>query len=141
MADFLVNGQDFPSVVEKLEKAFPAAETKRMTMEEIGARLDGIRPGFLEIAGPLLGPTSIPRIGPSACSARPKAGKLSYVMVDNDTANPLEVSIPDIPERWKDVIPAHASRYYGVDVGASLKPSDGTCLVARDELTLAVIGN
>jgi hypothetical protein len=140
LADFMVKGQDFPRVVEKLQKAFPAAETKRMTIEEIGARLDRIRPGFLEMAGPLVGPTSIPRIMPSACPEPPKAGKLSFIVVHNDTANPLEVSFPDIPDKWKDIIPAHEPHGYRVNAGASVKLPDGTCLVAQNEPTLALIG-
>jgi hypothetical protein len=95
LADFLVRDQNFPSVVAKLQKAFPAGEVRPMTLDEINGRLASIRPGFLEAAGPLAGPTTIPRIAPSDCP-EPKSGdRSSYVVVHNQTADSIELKSPN----------------------------------------------
>ncbi len=137
LADFLVKDQDFPSVVERLRKAFPAAEARQLPLEEINARLEDIRPGFLKMAGALAGPTTIPRIMPSVCQEPKKVGAPTYVVVHNQTADPIDITVSE-GEKYSTA--AHRSLAYRVGVGASLKLPDGTCLVAGDEPTLGMIG-
>ena len=136
LADFLVADQSFPSVLEKLQKAFPAAEAKQETFEDVARHLEGVRPGFLKAAGPLAGPTTIARISPSACSESTSGAGISYIAVRNNTANLLMLTRPD--GRNVD-IPAHSWRPVPVGVGVGLKLPDGSCLIARGEPTLAVI--
>lgn len=61
-------------------------------------------------------------------------------MVKNDTDDRLFITALDghplVPVRIK----AHAWDIYEIAAGSALKLPDGTCLVARDEPTLAVIG-
>ena len=136
LADFLLQGQSFAAVTEKLQKAFPEAAATEETLEEISRHLESIRPGFLKAAGPLVGPTTIPQISASQCAESPKDTTLSYLVVRNNTDDPLVVTDP---EGQGSKVRAHSWRYYRLPVGTSLKLSDGSCLVARDEPTLAVI--
>ena len=134
LADFLAADQSFPSVIERLQKAFPADEVKQETLEEIDSHLERIRPGFVKMAGPLAGPATITRITPSACPESAETGESRYpIVVRNDTTDPLVVNAPDGKAAS---VPAHAWRTYA---RASLKLPTGDCLVARDEPTLAVI--
>jgi len=137
LAYFLVIDQSFPAVIEKLQKAFPTADAKQETIEDISRHLEGIRPGFLKEAGSLAGPTTIPSISPSACPELTKGGGRSYLVVRNNTADSLALTNLDGPNSLS--IPAHSWRTLNVRVGALLKLRDGTCLVARDEPSLAVI--
>ena len=59
LSDFFVKDQGFPSVIEKLQAAFPAAKARQETLVEIDAHLESIRPGFIKMAGPLAGPATI----------------------------------------------------------------------------------
>ena len=136
LADFLVTDQSFPAVIEKLQKAFPAAEPKQETLEEISAHLEAIRPGFLKEAGSFAGPTTIPRIMPSACPAMTKGSGQTYIVVRNDTDNLLTVTTLDGRSLR---VRAHSWQSLQVPVGTSFKLPDGTCLVARDEPALAII--
>jgi hypothetical protein len=136
LAVFLAKDQSFPIVVEKLQKAFPLTDQKQETLEEVSHHLETIRPGFLKAAGSLVGPTTIPRIMSSPCPELTAPSVESYVVVRNNTANPLVVTDLEGKELQ---IPAHSWRTYGVRAGTSLKLADGSCLVAREEPTLAVI--
>jgi hypothetical protein len=141
LADSLVKGESLPAVVEKLQAAFPSDHQKRETLEEIDAHLEGIQPGFTRIAGPLAGPSTITRIKPSACRDTSEKGGLSstvtVIVIQNDMAGPLAVTRPN---GYTLTVPPHAaSAALQIPVGASMKLSDGTCLVSRDEPTLAVI--
>jgi hypothetical protein len=137
LAYFLVTDQSFPAVIEKLQKAFPATEAKQETIEVISRHLEGVRPGFLKEAGSLAGPTTIPSISPWACPELTKGGGRSYLVVRNNTADSLTLTNLDGPNSLS--IAAHSWRTFNVRVGALLKLRDGTCLVARDEPSLAVI--
>src|SRR5262249_44118601 len=131
LADFLVKEQRFPAVIEKLQKAFPAAERKQETLEDINRRLEDIRPGFLKAAGSLAGgslagPTTIPQIMPSACPESTKTSDAqSFIIVRNNTAGPLIVTDLDrrvtALDRRALTIPAHSWRSYRFHVGASLR--------------------
>jgi hypothetical protein len=136
LADFLVTDQSFPAVIEKLQKTFPAAEAKQETLEEISRHLEGVRPGFLKAAGPLAGPTTIPRISSSACPELARGAGASYLASRNDTGDSLILTNLD---GRNSSIPAHSWKTFNVRAGAWLKLRDGTCLVARDEPSLAVI--
>ena len=136
LADFLVQGQSFASVVEKLQKAFPAAAQKQEPLEEISRHLEGIRPGFLKAAGALAGPTTLPQIKPSECTQSPAGSAPSYVVVRNNTSSELIVTTPTGRERK---VAAHSWWLFQLAVGASLRLPDGSCLVAADEPSLAVI--
>jgi hypothetical protein len=140
LADFLVKDQSFPAIVEKLQAAFPAGRTKHETLEEIDAHLEGIRPGFKKMAGPLGEPSTITRIKPSACQeTSEKSGSstdVPFVIVQNDTPEPLIFARPG---GTKATVPPHTFSSFRIPVGASLQLPDGACLVARDEPTLAVI--
>lgn len=136
LAVFLAKDQGFPVVIEKLQKAFPAAEQKQEKLEDINRHLESVRPGFLKAAGSAVGPTTIPRIIPSACSAPAKDSGQSSVVVRNDTAEALTIA----DREGRDVkIPAHSWQSFRVRVGAPLKLPDGTCLTALGEPTLAII--
>ena len=139
LADFLVKDQSFPAIIEKLRAAFPVDPSgeHQQPLEEIVAHLEGVRPGFIKKVAPLTGPTTITRIMPSPCPVPPeKDGAGSLLVVRNDTADPLAVIPPDGRTRR---IPAHMWRSYFVMMGAPLKLPGGTCLVARNEPTMAVI--
>jgi hypothetical protein len=136
LADFLVQGQSFASVVERLQKAFPAAEQRQEPLEEISRHLENIRAGFLKAAGALAGPTTIPQITPSECAQSPTGSIPSYIVVRNNTSSQFIVTTPTGRERN---VPAHSWWSFPVTVGASLKLPDGSCLVAHDEPTLAII--
>jgi hypothetical protein len=137
LADFLAGGRGFPAVIAKLQTEFPADRKSQETLQEITTHLDRVRPGFLRMAGALAGPSTITRITPSACpEPSEKRGARSPLVVHNDTTEPL-VTIGPAGEATR--IPARAWRTYSVAVGAAVKLSDGACLVARDEPTLAVI--
>lgn len=138
LAEFLVQDQNFPILIEKLQKAFPVSEAKQETLEAIDARLETIRPGFLRAAGTLAGPTTIPRITPSTCHESSKGPGPSTLVIDNRTDDPLAVTFPN---GHTNAVPAHTWRVArNMPVGSALKLPNGTCLVVRDEPTLAVIG-
>jgi hypothetical protein len=140
LADVLVGDQSFPAVIEKLRAAFPADHQKHETLEQIQTHLEGIRPGFIKMAGPLAGPSTITRIKPSACQDTSEKGGPSssgaIIVIQNDTAGPLAVTRPS---GNTFTVPPHAFVTSQVRVGASLKLPDGTCLAGRDEPALAVI--
>ena len=136
LAVFLTQDQSFPAVVEKLQRAFPSATRKQETLEEISRHLETIQPGFLKAAGALAGPTTIPRIMPSACSEQSKSSGRSTIVVRNDSPDVLVVTDPEGQNRH---IRAHSCRSFQMRQGASLKLPNGSCLTARDEPTVAVI--
>jgi hypothetical protein len=140
LADYLVKDQSFPAIIEKLQAAFPAGKAKHETLEEIDVHLETIRPGFKAMAGSLAGTSTITRIKPSACKSASETGAAStmssFIVVQNDTADPLAVAFP---AGNKFNVSAHDYVTRQISVGASLKLPDGTCLVGRDEPTLAVI--
>ena len=136
LADFLVRDQDFASVMEKVRAAFPESEPTQATVEEIGRRLEVIRPGFLKVAGPLTGPSSISRTSPVPCE-EPTAGKTpSKVIIQNDTEDLLVATFSD---GGPQTIQPHRWRIYNLGQGGSLRLSNGMCVFASGEPSLAVI--
>jgi hypothetical protein len=141
LANLIVKDQSLPAVIEKLQAAFPRDHQRRETLEEIDSHLEGILPGFTRIAGPLAGPSTITRINPSACQDTSERGRPSsittVILVQNDTAAPLVVTRP--AGNKYTVSPHAVSTTLQIQVGESMKLPDGTCLMSRDEPTLAVI--
>jgi len=148
LADFLTKDQAFPALIEKLQRAFPGGQQQVKTLEEISRLLESLRPGVLKVAGALVGPSTIPRITPSVCPGQAKGGGESRIVVRNDTADPLtvinldgnDIFLNGHPPQESKILPQYQNWIsYSVRAGTSLKLPDGSCLVARDEPTLAVI--
>jgi hypothetical protein len=140
IASFLVTGQSFPTVVRSLQAEFPSTAEGQETLDRIIAHLDHIRPGVRGILGPLAGPTTLPRLRPSACT---KAAALANtqpipIAIRNDSGHQVAVVTPDGESR---TIPAGAWDGFEVKSGDSLKLPGGTCLVAGQEPALAVVAN
>jgi hypothetical protein len=135
LADFIVKDQDFPTLIQRLQKSFPVGQ-KQLSTDQVLARLEGFRPGFLAKAGALAGPTTLPRILPSACQEQTAEGRPSQLAVKNDTSDLINVSFPD---GYNAKLPANSSWSYRVKAGWVLKLSNGRCLVAGEEPSIAVI--
>jgi len=134
--DFLVHGEDFAGVAAKLRQAFPASAKKQESVNEIVARLDGMRPGFREMLGPLAGPSTLPLIQPSACREGSDSGRRSGVAIYNKTNAPLTVTLP---KGDSQTLPPQSWSSFPVNAGASIGLSDGSCVVAIDEPALAIV--
>ncbi|MGD1095668.1 MAG: hypothetical protein ABSB35_27205 [Bryobacteraceae bacterium] len=135
VAKFLLAGQEFPAVIKALQKEFPAA-AKQETLDRIIAHLDRIRPGVRETLGTLAGPTTLPRLAPSACMQPASGGAQSTIGVRNDTASPL--LLVRLQGGTETVAPRSWSGFR-MKAGEWLKLPDGTCLVPGDKPALAVI--
>jgi hypothetical protein len=135
LADFMVKDQDFPTLIGRLQKAFPAGQ-KQLTVQEVLARLEGIRGGFLAAAGTLAGPTTLPRISPSPCQEQTAEGRTFQLAVRNETSAQIGVSFPD---GHNADLPANSWRSYRVKAGWVLKLSNGKCLSAGQEPSIAVL--
>jgi len=113
-------------------------------LEEIVERLERIQPDFSK--GSLTEPSTITRIKPSACPESAQGMDNSDeengqpVVVQNNTNEPLDIPFAKYPgQNWR--VAAHSWRTANdIRVGSAFKLPDGTCLVAREEPTLAVIG-
>ncbi len=145
LAAVLVKGHSFPTLVEKLQKLFPPSANDRALMpEEIVERLERIQPDFSK--GSLNKPSTITRIKPAACPESARGMDNSDeengqpVVVRNNTNEPLDIPLAEDPGQiWR--VAAHSWRTANdIRVGSAFKLPDGTCLVAREEPTLAVIG-
>jgi hypothetical protein len=86
IANFLLIGQEFPAVIEGLQREFPAATPKQETLDQIVVHLDRIRPGVRETLGALGGPTTLP---PLACPQPASDAPQTTIAIRNDTALPL----------------------------------------------------
>jgi hypothetical protein len=135
LADLIVKDQDLPTLIARLQKSFPAGQ-KQLTVQEVFDRLEEIRAGFLEAAGPLAGPTTLPRISPSPCQEQTAEGKTFRLTVKNDTSELINVSFPD---GYDAKLPANSWWSYRVKAGWVLKLSNGKCLVAGEEPSIGVI--
>jgi hypothetical protein len=133
LADFLTKDQDFRTLVEKLEKVFPAGPYPGL--EAIIARLEAIRPGFAKELGPLAGPSTLLRIAPAACQEPTNETRESLIVIQNDTDSLLDVTHPD---GHKLTVDAHRLRPVRLPIGSSIRLPDDTCLRVRDEPSLAV---
>jgi hypothetical protein len=137
VAHFLVIGQKFPIVIQKLRHEFPSDTQKQETIQQIVAHLDKVRPGVGEILGPLAEPTTLPSLRPSACSKQAlQATTKSVIAIRNDSDRPLALAPPEGATR---TIAAGAWDTFELISGQSLKLPDGTCLLAGDAPSLAVI--
>jgi hypothetical protein len=129
-------GQEFPAVIEGLQKEFPAATPKQETLDQIVVHFDRIRPGVRETLGTLGGPATLPPLAPSACPQRASDAPQTMIAVRNDTARPLILLRPHGGS--ETVAPRSWSRF-DMKSGEWMKLPDGTCLVAGDKPTLTVI--
>lgn len=92
----------------------------------------------MAMVGSLAGPSTIAPNAPSDCKESTPRSKVSYVVVRNETADQISVTLPNGSTR---VVAPHEWMSYPARVGASFKLSNGTCIVTRDEPTLAIVGN
>jgi hypothetical protein len=136
IAGFLTTGQKFSTVIEGLQREFPAATRKQETLEEIIVHLDRLRPGVREMLGMLAGPTTLPPLRPSACTESAADGPPLYIAVRNDTARPLAIAMP---EGGSVTVAARSWRRVRIKAGASLNLPDGSCLTAGDKPALAIV--
>jgi hypothetical protein len=134
IANFLVTGQSFSSVIGKVRTEFPASAHRQETVEQIVARLDHIRPGVREMLGTLAGPTSLRAILPSACTQPPRQAA-GVVGVRNESGHALDVVTPD----GQSTIAVGGWEIFELKAGESVKLPDGQCIFSSGESALAVI--
>ena len=128
---------DFKSSIQNVKLAFHD-QSKPVAPNEVRARFETIWPGFTEIAGELAGPGTIAAVKPSACPEPVKSGaSFSRIVIKNDSHEAL--GIRDVDGKPLTV-PAYSWRRFGARVGAFFTLPDGTCLVAKNETTLFVMG-
>jgi hypothetical protein len=125
LADWSLGGQDFATVIGKLKTMFPASATQSLPVEEILARLEKIRPGVEGMFADLAGPSILPRIAPSACTAVQRGGVDSILVLRNDSSANLAVSRES--GQTLNIAAGTFGKLYG-KAGESLKLAGGTCL-------------
>jgi hypothetical protein len=139
LADFLVAGQDFSTVVMRLRAEFPSEGQKQETLDRIAVHLERVRPGATEFLKPLMGPSALAILKSSSCPASggDKNAQPIPVAVRNDSGSALEVVDPD---DGKITIATQTWKTFYLRPGTFLKLPDGTCIVQGNEPALAVIG-
>jgi hypothetical protein len=116
----LSRSETFPAIIAKLQKTFPAP-AKHETPEEINNRLESIWPGFRKTAGSLAGPSTIQRTTPTACAAVSEGNETAHVVIQNDAANLLKVTIAND----QFVIPDHSWKTFRVKRNQSIPSRTG----------------
>ena len=84
-----------PGFATRLLSEFPAGRQKQQTLDELNGRFSGIRAGFLELAGPLAGPTTLSKNDPAACGDATPGTSRTTVAVDNRSSRPVVLTLFD----------------------------------------------
>jgi hypothetical protein len=137
LASLLAQKRNLRSLVEQLKVDFPAAQSDLLSLLEIVRRLENIAPGFSEALGPLSKPTTIARNQESACvEPSPRNSAVTYLIIDNRSASELVVT----REGQSPIhLAGHRWRRLRVRVGEQVELSNGGCVVASNEPSLAVV--
>jgi hypothetical protein len=128
LAVFFAKGQDLATLVSKLRAAFPAGQF--LTTQQIFAKTDAIRPGFLALAGNLAGPTTLPLLTPGKCVASPvKQNADSTFGIWNASGHPIAV----VDDGTAATLPPGSSAQQG-KLGAQFQlPNGSSCITYPKE--------
>jgi len=140
LAGLFMEGQSLPKIIRELQSAFPVGSemssgtsSRSISMEDVYARFERIRPGFRKMLGPLGAATTIRRIVPSTCPAG--TNKIGVLVVQNDVDDSLTVASFDGGPAT--MIPGHA----WTKISSTVKLPNGSCLIPGDEPGLATLEN
>lgn len=90
MADHIVTGRDFATVINALRAAFPASDARIESVDETLRRLDAIAPATSAFAAGMTEPSILPSPEIGACVYPPDFGSDGAVLfVENRSAEPL----------------------------------------------------